>query len=96
MEVPLDAAYVPATQSVQFALPADGVIEPAAQSSHGVARIGSELAVPVEHLMQSLEVTDAMEVEYMYIPGPQAVHVAVPFVLEKEPGEHFVHVAAAA
>ena len=48
-------------------------MEPAVHWSHGVARIRSELAVPVEHVMQSLGVTDALVVEYM--PDPQAVQV---------------------
>jgi hypothetical protein len=38
------------------------------------------LAVPEEHEMQSLGVTDALVVEYM--PGPQDVQVAEPCVLE--------------
>ena len=48
-------------------------MEPAMQGSHGVVRIWSELAVPEEHEMQSLGVTDALVVEYL--PDPQAVQV---------------------
>ena len=55
-------------------------MEPAMQGSHGVARIWSELAVPVEHVMQSLGVTDALVVEY--IPDPHAVQEMVLSVLE--------------
>ena len=55
-------------------------MEPAVHWSHGVARIWSELAVPVEHVMQSLGVTDALVLECM--PGPQAVQVAEPNEME--------------
>ena len=57
--------------------------------SHGVARIWSELAVPVEHEMQLLGVSEALAVEYL--PGPQDVQVAVPCASEKVPGEQSLH-----
>ena len=55
-------------------------MEPAVHRSHGVARIWSELAVPVEHVMQLLGVSDALVLECM--PGPQAVQVAEPNEME--------------
>ena len=50
------------------------------QESQGVPLIGSELAVPTAHEMQSLGVTDALVVEY--IPDPHAVQEMVLSVLE--------------
>jgi hypothetical protein len=50
-------------------------MEPEVHGSHGVERIWSELAVPVEQETQSLGVTDALVVEYM--PCPQAVQVTM-------------------
>jgi hypothetical protein len=46
---------------------------PAVHGSHGVPRFWFELAVPVEHEIQLLGVSDALVGEYL--PDPQAVQV---------------------